>query len=109
MRNEKLKAQTYGQYLKITPTNQTSLMSSFDIKEGKLHMSFIKPTAQQPKTSSDFKKLDFEVLAKDIHPIDQIELHKHAGEMIYSTITGKAIAAHQLQNSLNNISAHFQL
>jgi len=29
--------------------------------------------------------------------------------MIYSTLTGKAIAAHQLQNSLNNISAQFQL
>jgi len=36
MRNEKLKAQTYAQYLKITPTKQTRLMSTFDIKEGKL-------------------------------------------------------------------------
>ena len=70
MRNEKLKAQTYAQYLKLTPTNQTRLMSTFDIKEEKLQMSFVKPTAQQPKTSSDFKRVDFEVLAKDIHPID---------------------------------------
>jgi len=53
--------------------------------------------------------VDFEVLARDIHPIDQIELHKKTGEMIYSTLTRKAIAAHQLQNSLNNISAQFQL
>ncbi len=29
--------------------------------------------------------------------------------MIYSTLIGKAIAAHQLQNSLNNILAQFQL
>ena len=29
--------------------------------------------------------------------------------MIYSTLIGKAITAHQLQNSLNNISAQFQL
>jgi len=43
------------------------------------------------------------VLARDIHPIDQIELHQQAGEMIYSTLTGKAIAAH------NNISTQFQL
>jgi len=35
-RNERLKAQTYAQYLKLTPTNQTSLISSFDTKEGKL-------------------------------------------------------------------------
>jgi len=46
MRNEKLKAQTYAQYLKLTPTNHTMLMFSFHIKEGKLQMSFIKPTTQ---------------------------------------------------------------
>jgi len=46
MRNEKLKAQTYAKYLKLTPTSQTILMFAFDIKEGKLQMSFIKPTAQ---------------------------------------------------------------
>ena len=81
----------------------------FDIKEGKLQMSFIKLTAQQPKTSLDFKRFDFEVLARDIHPIDQIELHKYTREMIYSTLTGKAIATHQPQNSLKNISTQFQL
>ena len=72
-------------------------------------MTFMKPTTQQPRTTTDFKKIDFEVLAKDIHPIDQIELHKQTGEMIYSTLTGKAILAHQLQNSLNNLSSQFQL
>jgi len=29
--------------------------------------------------------------------------------MIYSTLTGKSITSHQLQNSLNNISTQFQL
>lgn len=70
-------------------------------------MTFMKPTTQQPRTTTDLKKIDFEVLAKDIHLIDQIEMHKHIWEMIYSTLTGKAIEAHQLQNSLNNISAQF--
>lgn len=36
MRNEKLKVETYAQYLKHTPPNQTRLMSSFDIKEGNM-------------------------------------------------------------------------
>jgi len=35
-RNEQLKAQTYAKYLKMAPTNQTRLMSAFDIKEGKM-------------------------------------------------------------------------
>jgi len=39
-------------------------------------MSFLKPTTQQPKSMADYFKTNFEVLAKDIHPIDQIELHK---------------------------------
>lgn len=72
-------------------------------------MSFIKPPVKQPRTLVDYKRIDFEVLARDIHPIDQIELHKHVGKMIYSTLTGKAIAAHQLQNSLSNILAQYQL
>lgn len=38
-------------------------------------MSFIKPIAEQPKTTSDIKNIDFEVLARDIHPIDHIEPH----------------------------------
>lgn len=58
-RNERLKAQTYAQYLKMTPTNQTRLMSAFDIKERKMQMTFIKPTTQQPRAASDFKKVDF--------------------------------------------------
>lgn len=33
MRNEKLKAETYAQYSKHTPPNQSRLMSTFDIKE----------------------------------------------------------------------------
>jgi len=74
-RNERFKAQTYAQYLKMTPTYQTRLMSAFDVKEGKMQMT-IKPTTRQPRTTSDFKKVDFEVLARDIYPIDQIELHK---------------------------------
>jgi len=57
-------------------------------------MSFLMPTVQQPKSMADYLKTYFEVLARDIHPIDQIELHKQAGEMVYSTLTSKAIIAH---------------
>ena len=108
-RNERLKSQTYAQYLKMTPTNQTRLMLAFDVKEVNMQMTFIKPTTQQSRTTIDFKRTDFEVLARDIHPIDQIELHKQTGEIIYSTLIGKAIATHQLNNSLNNMSDQFQL
>jgi len=80
-------------------------MSAFEIKEGKMQVSFIQPTVQQPRAPIDYNKVDFEVLAREIHTVDQIEFHKQAGEMIYSTLTGKSIVVHQLQSSLNNISA----
>ena len=60
----------------MAPTNQTRLMSAFDVKEGKMQMTFMKPTTQQPRSIADYLKTKFEVLEKDIHPIDQIELHK---------------------------------
>lgn len=72
-------------------------------------MSFLKPIVQQPKSLADYLKTDFEVLAKDIHPIDQIELHKQTGEMVYSTLTSKAMMAHRLENSLNNTTSQLQL
>jgi len=52
------------------------LISAFDIKAGKMQVSFLHPIVQQPKTSAEYKKTDFEVLARDVHPIDQIEFHK---------------------------------
>ena len=67
----------------MDPTNQNRLMSAYDIKEGKMQMSFIKPKVQQLQTIADYLQKDFEVMAKDIHPLDQIELHKQIIEMVY--------------------------
>lgn len=47
----------------------------------------MQPTVHQPNTSADYRKIDFELLARDVDPIDQIEFHKQVREMIYSTLT----------------------
>jgi len=70
LRNEKLKAATYPQYFKHSAPNQRILMSTFDIKGGNIQMSYMHPTVPQPKSSVDYKKATFELLAKDIHPLD---------------------------------------
>jgi len=85
----------------MAPTNQNRLMSAYDIKEGKMIMSFFKPKVQQPQSVADYLRTNFEVMAKDIHPLDQIELHTQTGEMIYSTMTGMAMVTQWLENSLN--------
>jgi len=72
-------------------------------------MSYFKPKFQQPQTTSDYIRTNLEVLAKDINPLDQIELQRKTREMVYSTLTSKALMAHRLQNSLDNIAAELNL
>lgn len=59
--------------------------------------------------SADYRTTEFEVLARDVHPIDQIEFRKQASEMIYSTMINKALSVHKLQISLENITTQFNL
>ena len=80
----------------MAPTKQQRLMYAYDIKEGKMIMSYFKPKVQQPQSVADYIRTNMEVLAKDIHRIDQIELYKQTGEMVYSTLVNKAMLAHKL-------------
>jgi len=50
-----------------------------------------------------------QVLAKDIHPMDQIELHKQTGEMVYATLADRATLAHELKESLKNTNTQLDL
>jgi len=93
----------------MAPTNQNRLISAYDIKEGKMIMSFFKPKVQRPQSIVDYRETNFEVMEKDIHPLDQIELQKQTWEMVYSTLTSKAMMAQRLENSLNNTTAQLQL
>ena len=74
-----------------------------------MQITFLQPTIQAPKSSSNYKKIAFEVMAKDVHPLDQIEFHKQAGEMIYSTMSSKAMSIQKLHNSLENVKVQLKL
>lgn len=95
--NESLRIQLYDQFLKTTPSKQHRLMAAYDIKEEKMILSHFKPKVQQPQSAANYIRTNIEVLAKDIHPMDQIELHKQTGEMVYATLEDKAMLAHQLK------------
>jgi len=60
----------------MAPIKQQRLMSAYDIKEGKMTMSYFNPKVSQPQSAADYISTNLDVLAKDINPIDQIELHK---------------------------------
>ena len=81
-RNEPVKYQLYNQLLRMTPTNQQRLMVAYDIQDGKMTLSHFKPIMQQPQSATDYIRTNLEVLFKDIHPMDQIELHKQTREMV---------------------------
>lgn len=98
--NELLRVQLYDQFLKATPTKQERLMAAYDIKEEKMILSHFKPKVQQPQTAVDYVKTNLEVLAKDIHSMDQIKLHKKTGKMVYASLADKATLAHELKESL---------
>lgn len=62
-----------------------------------------------PRSATDYLRTNFEFMAKDIHPLDQIEFHMQMGEMIYSTSTRKEMMAHRLQNSYDNTNTKLHL
>jgi len=107
--NEPLRIQLYDQFLKMTPSKQQILMAAYDIKEEKMILTHFKPKVQQPQSAADYIRTNLEVLAKYIHPMDQIELHKQTGEMVYATLADKAMLAHQLKDSLSNTYAQLDL
>lgn len=74
--NESLRIQLYDQFLKMTHSKQQRLMAAYDIKEEKMILSHFKPKVQQPQSVANCIRTNLEVLDKDIHPMDQIELHK---------------------------------
>lgn len=107
--NEPVRYQLYDQLLKMAPTNQQRLMEAYDIQEGKMTLSHFRPIIQQPQSATGYIRTNQEVFVKDIHPMDQIELHKQTEEMVYSTLADKTVIGHRLQNSLHNTTAQMEL
>ena len=72
-------------------------------------MAFPKPKVPFPKTSEYYSKSIFSFDSKEIHPIDQIDLHKQVGEIIYSTLISSAMEKSKLQVSLSKIQPQLKM
>jgi len=96
-KNEELKNQAHSRFLKEKPGNKDRLLSSFDYSSNKLVMSFLKPTAAEPKSVADYSKTDLELDADAIHELDQIEFHRSNTEMLYSKIVNKTMKSIRLE------------
>jgi hypothetical protein len=108
-RNQTLTSSTCTQFLKQMSTAQHRLLSTFDIEKGIMHMEFLQEQVPDPKVIADYKRDTFKFQTKDVHPADQMDLHKQTGEMVFYTLAHASTTASKLQVSLNNIQTQLKL
>jgi hypothetical protein len=75
-KNQTLTSSAYAQFQKQSATSQHRLLSTFDTENGRMHMAYLHAQVPDPKVMSDYKRVTVEFQAKDVHPADQIDLHK---------------------------------
>ena len=98
-KNEEIKNEVYSQFLKEKPGNKDRFLTAFDYSTNKMIMSFLKTTVADPKSVSDYTKIDVEVDADTMHELEQIEFHRSTTEMIYSEVVTKTMSTIMLQKN----------
>jgi hypothetical protein len=74
-----------------------------------MHMAFLQEQVLDPKVITDYKRETFEFQTKDVHLVDQMDLHRKNGEMVFSTLAHASTASFKLQVSLNNVQTELKL
>jgi hypothetical protein len=108
-RNQTLTSSTYAQFQKQSSTAQHRLLSTFDTEKGRMHMAFLQAQVADPKVMSDYKRATFEFQTKDVHPADQMDLHKKTGEMIFHTLAHASTSASKFRVALSNAQTQLKL
>jgi hypothetical protein len=108
-RNQSLTSSAYAQFQKQSFTTQHRLLSAFDTEKGKMHMAYLHALMPDPKVISDYRRTSFEFQTKDVHPADQMDMHKQTGEMISHTLACVATSAAKLWTSLSNAQTQLKL
>jgi hypothetical protein len=108
-RNQSLTSSAYAQFQKQSSTAQHRLLSAFDTEKGKMHMAYLHALVPDPKVISDYRRATFEFQAKDVHPADQMDMHKQTGEMISHTLARVATSAAKYRTTLSNAQTQLKL
>lgn len=72
-------------------------------------MQLLEALIAEPKTPADYKQTSFEFDAKNVHPIDQLEMHKKIYEMISSTLTSTSMIFLKIQVALSNSQSQLKM
>jgi hypothetical protein len=108
-RNQTLTNNTCAQFWRQTSTAQHRLLLEFDTEKGRMHMTFLQAQVPDPKVITDYKRATFKFQTKDVHPTDQMDLHKQTGEMVFYMLVHASTTASKLQVSLNNVQTQLKL
>ena len=95
--------------MKETSTSQNKLLTTFDCEKVRMKMEFLQAQVPFPKASSDYKKNVFNFDANQIHPIDQIDMHRKSGEMLFLTMTNTAMALSKLKIALSDVQSQLNI
>jgi hypothetical protein len=85
------------------------VLYAFDTEKGRMHMAFLQAQVPDPKVITDYKRATFEFQRKDVHPEDQMDLHKKIVEMVFHTLAHASASAAKFQVSLNNAQMQLKL
>ena len=72
-------------------------------------MDFLQAHVPFPKAPSDYKRTIFYFNANQIHPIDQMDMHRQLGEIIFSTMTNTAMALSKLRTNMSNVQSQLKI
>jgi hypothetical protein len=95
-RNQTLTNSTCTQFWMQTSTMQHRLLSTFDTEKGRMDMAFLQAHVPDPKVITDYKRATFEFQTKDVHPADQMDLHKQIREMVFYTLAQASTSVSKL-------------
>jgi hypothetical protein len=84
-------------------------LSAFDTEKGRMHMDFLQAQVPDPKTVTNYKRETFEFHTRDVHPADQMDLHRQTGETVFSTLANDSTLTTKLQVSLSNVQTQLKL
>jgi hypothetical protein len=104
-KNQTLTNNTYSQFWKKTSIAQHRLLSAFDTEKGRTHLAKV----PQPKEITDYKRSTIVFDTKQVHPADQMDLHRQTGEMFFSTLAHASTTTSKLQVSLGNVQTQLKL
>jgi hypothetical protein len=90
-KNELLNNNTYAQLWKQSSTTHHRFLSTFDTEKGRMHMEFLQAQVPHPKEISDYKRSMFEFDVKEVHPINQMDMHRQTGEIIFFTLANTSM------------------